>query len=463
MKISKIIPVLLIGTCACAQMFCCRYKTETTPPIPENITFIGDGPQGVYEQSTDVWSPVTVDAAYNHLGLADCYLPEGQDGYIMADVNDAAEGPDNGSYFLGYNYQNTQDVHDDAAIMVRPVVGSGFQIWVGASYEGIIGSVSDGNKFRIRISRSLSKAFVEKSTDGVSWASVFETSGFDYGNLYPVTEIYGNAAMHNPLQSGHSRSILDGNSGDDATRPVLIVKWGESNSGGRALDADAYSYEIAQRNKLKIFHNYEGVFQRLDIGVNNRIGHAGTGDWGNRHGIELQISNRQEEGTFISTTDTVYMLAVGQGGTTVDNWAYGGNTVYESINPWDTAVQRMDAALALLEAQTGKEPRVFMFYSQGLNDLFNATNTAAQWKTKTLAVIDSIRVHWGVFPIVMTKFFDDYTGYNTVMDEIAAERSQVYVIETEWDSLGDLLHYDYDGMKALGNDFINKLLEHYNF
>lgn len=468
MKISKIIPVLLIGTSLSAQLYCCRYKEQLvapSPPAPSALTFIGDGPKGVYQESAGVWAPVTVDATYNHFGLADSYLAEEVDGSIQSYVDATTAGT--GSYFLGFNFQNSQDTHDDAAIMVRPAIAAGYQVFIGSTYLGLWGTCADGDSIEISIDRNGNQAFILRKPSGGSWATIYTAIGFSYGKLFPICEIYGDAKLKGARQTGLSQSIIHGDSGDDATRPVLLITGLESNGSGMALDGDAFSYEIGQRNKFKILHNYTLEFERLDIGYNNRIGHVGSEAWGARHGIVLQLANRQEEGTFLTTTDTVYCVNISNGGTIVDNWAYGGDNNYPNpgtgINPWDTAVKRINAASSLLIAQTGKQPRLIWYWTQGLNDQYTGVNTPAQWKTKTLATIDSARALWGMFPIVMTEFGGAYTGYNAVIQEITTLRPQVYSIKTLYNTRLDDLHWDYDGNKAVANDFANEVLKHFNF
>lgn len=234
---------------------------------------------------------------------------------------------------------------------------------------------------------------------------------------------------------------------DSGIVPLFIFN-GESNSGGRALNSDATGPELAARSSVRILNNTTLLFEDLDIGTNNLIGHVGLGmDLSTIHGWELGLANDVESGTF--TQSQVFLVKTGQGGSTIAQWADG-------LSYWDTAKARIDAAMAI-------NPSFFpiLFYSQGINDAVGGTSTAT-WKAATAAHWAKIRARYGAdMPIICTKFMTAYSTFSTALDEVVASTANCWSIVTEDLPLQDGAHWNYSGMKSMATRMINKLKENY--
>lgn len=232
--------------------------------------------------------------------------------------------------------------------------------------------------------------------------------------------------------------------------PLIIIS-GESNSGGYALNSQALPAEIAPRSSVQILNNTSLVFEALDIGTNNLIGHSGLSPE-STHGFELMLANRVEAGTFIPAP--CYLVKTGQGGSSINDWGEGSAF-------WTTFQERVDEAIDLLTTLTGSAPTPYLLYSQGINDAIASMPTAT-WKTATLAHFDKIRAKYGEnLPIVMTKFMPSYATYNTAIDELIGQRSDVYAVFTEDATLRDANHWDYEGMKLISGRLQDVLLQNY--
>lgn len=232
----------------------------------------------------------------------------------------------------------------------------------------------------------------------------------------------------------------------------LIIFTGESNSGGYALNSQALSGEIAPRSSIQILNNNTMLFEALDIGTNNIIGHAGLAP-DQTHGWELMLANRVEAGTFIPSP--CYLVKTGQGGSLIEQWAEGAAEGY-----WDIFQDRVDTAITLLTTLTGSAPTPYIFYSQGINNALNS-GTAPAWITNTLAHFDKIRAKYGNVPIVMTKFMSTHPILNAAIDELVPQRSGVYSVFTEDATLRDVNHWDYTGMKLVSSRMQEVLLQNY--
>lgn len=232
----------------------------------------------------------------------------------------------------------------------------------------------------------------------------------------------------------------------------LIIFTGESNSGGYALNTQATSDELLPRAGVQILNNDTLIFEDLDIGTNNLIGHAGLSN-GPTHGWELMLANRVEGTTFIPAP--CYLVKTGQGASTIAQWDEGDGSGY-----WTTFQARVDEAIDLLTTLTGSAPAPYIFYSQGINDSL-ASTAVETWKTKTLAHWDKIRAKYGMVPIVATKFMSYYSTYNTAIDEIVAQRQDTYAVETQDATLRDTNHWDYAGMKLVSSRMQEVFLQNY--
>lgn len=253
------------------------------------------------------------------------------------------------------------------------------------------------------------------------------------------------------------------------TTPLLIIYAGESNSGGLADNSFASSPELASRT-LKIFNNTTlASFDNLNIGAhNNLVGHLGLiYAMNNAHGMELQLANRVDAGDF--TDKTVYLVKTGQGGTTIAMWADEATYSAESstIEPFDTCISRITAAKALILSETGQEPELVIFWSQGINDRGIGTEVTT-WKNATKAVLNAIRAALGAtVPIFTTKFESitgvDMSAFNTAISAYASEMTSVTAVSTSGAETSQVFagagnHWGYTGMKAVSDAMINAYL-----
>lgn len=228
----------------------------------------------------------------------------------------------------------------------------------------------------------------------------------------------------------------------------LFVFWGESNSGGFAQNGLATAPELAARPNTRIFNPTTRTFQSLDVGTNNLIGHAGLSDNAS-HGWELELANQAVSNTKFKG-DSIYIVKCGQGGSTISQWLPSTTPFY-----FDTAISRIKTAFNLLRA-SGKQPQVFILYSQGINDAIANTSTSS-WATSTITLIDNIRKAIGKAPVLITQLIgtdSDIPNYNTtISSSLINKKNGVYYIPTPQSTVGDSLrdvnHWDYLGIKAI--------------
>lgn len=232
-------------------------------------------------------------------------------------------------------------------------------------------------------------------------------------------------------------------------KPILIVLFGESNSGGIAPNASAQSLELAPR-KAKILNNNTLEFEPLDIGTNNLIGHLGLESyWYNSHGMELQIANLYDNNYFNNLYE-IFIVKAGAGGSKVSEWQTGGNY-------YNTFKTRVQTAIDLIFQNDPINVRFML--SLGINDKLAGTSTSV-YKTGLKTLINNIKTDLN-FPKIKMKLmlFDFVTSsavlaYNTQILEVAKE-TYINVFDTQGCSvLGDGNHLDYFGMKLATNKFI---------
>jgi hypothetical protein len=240
--------------------------------------------------------------------------------------------------------------------------------------------------------------------------------------------------------------------------PNLVIFSGESNSGGIGANASATGAELASQPTVQIYNNFTHAVENLLIGTNNLIGHVGLEAYvSNSHGWELELANRMRAGTFAPAP--LYLDKTGQGGSVINDWRVGGG--YGGKDFWQTMQNRIDSTITFIQAQTGKTPRLFLFYSQGINDIISGTDTAT-WRTATEAHFTKIRAKYPSIKIFMTKFNQSgYTSYNTTIDVIASRVSECYAVDPGSATYGGA-HWDYAGLKVVSDALINTLLAHYS-
>lgn len=248
-------------------------------------------------------------------------------------------------------------------------------------------------------------------------------------------------------------------------KPLFIYS-GESNSGGRALNSSATSPELAVRSGLKIFNNSTlNSFDSLQVGVNNLIGHPGLDSAPiptTEHSWELEMANRVEAGTFGSAVE--YIVKTGIGGATIAQIISGGTT-YNSVNGWNQLIARVDAAIPIMTTiNGGTAPRLFMLYSQAINDAIAGT-AVATWKANTKTHFANIRARYGNVVIVMERFESitavNTAPFNTAIQQIATEMTDVLSIDGSGTTLRDSYHQDYAGKKIMAGRLMDALKANY--
>ena len=232
--------------------------------------------------------------------------------------------------------------------------------------------------------------------------------------------------------------------------PLLIVLFGESNSGGIAPNSSATSQELAPRN-LPIMNNSTNQFEPLDIGTNNLIGHIGL-EYAmyNSHGMELEIANKYDANYF--PNNDVFLLKAGAGGSKIDEWESG--DVY-----YQTFLSRCQNAMSLL---FGSNPvNIKFMLSIGINNKGIGTPVAT-YKAGLKSLVQRVRTDLnlvGNFNLSMMRFEFvtnlAISDYNTAISEVATEENVKSFNTTGLTKIADNYHLDYLGMKGATTNFLN--------
>jgi len=224
----------------------------------------------------------------------------------------------------------------------------------------------------------------------------------------------------------------------------LLVFTGESNSGGRGANSDATSGEVAARSSVQIWNNNTSVFENLDVGTNNLLGHTGLESFSSsEHSWELELANIMQ-----SNGQVQYLVKTGQGGSVLTEWNVGGSY-------WNTMVARVDAAIAA----SGISNIVF-WYTHGINDRIAGTTTGT-FKARVEAHITNLRTEYPNCKILMTKHMTNNGNdvYNTVLQDIADADALTDIVEVTGAGVqGDGNHYTYSGVKVIANNLFNKMI-----
>ena len=233
----------------------------------------------------------------------------------------------------------------------------------------------------------------------------------------------------NPLTSTASTNFV----------PLIIFN-GESNSSGLAPNSALTAAQLAVRTAVQILNNTTLVFESLQIGVNNTIGHSGLDS--TTHGWENMLATFVEQGVF-SPFSQVYLVKTGQGGSGVASWNVGG--AYFNL-----FVSRLQAAQSAI-LDSGKTPLPFIWYSLGINDNPATGQPAIDWQNATIAHFKNMRNVVGYCPIIQPQFMSQYSNINGYLSAIQATEKFYFLPSStganvitnssnHWDSLGmDLL------------------------
>jgi hypothetical protein len=239
----------------------------------------------------------------------------------------------------------------------------------------------------------------------------------------------------------------------------FIVISGESNSGGYGENSLVPSGDLGDRPSVKILNNTTfASFDTVHISTigdglsNTHVLHAGTEEWGARHGWELGLADMADNNLI---PNPIKLVKTGQGGTVIADWAEGA-TSYLSVNCWQRFKDRVDAAIAL----TGKT-NFCIFYSQGVNDWGTGVNVDT-WKAATIAHFAKIRARYGNVPIVMTKLMASIpSSFNTRIEAICSEVPNTFFIETsDLPATPNIYHWNYPATITIPERMVEVLNNH---
>jgi hypothetical protein len=220
---------------------------------------------------------------------------------------------------------------------------------------------------------------------------------------------------------------------------LLLVFFGESNSGGFALNSNATALELSRTKFVQIWDNTNNDgFENLDIGTNNLIGHTGLTN-GATHGWELQFANKTRGGAF--KRQRIYLCKTGQGGSKVADWLNGNGY-------WQTFITRTTGAMQQLP-----DASIYVCFSLGINDAIAGTN-AATFYTNLTTLCGNIRTQLGSVDILATGIMRNNSNYEAIDDkitEMAAANSWFKRIDIAGAGLRDSNHWNYEGMKLIAD------------
>lgn len=233
---------------------------------------------------------------------------------------------------------------------------------------------------------------------------------------------------------------------------LLVIFTGESNSGGYAYNAELSGGDLQPFPKTQILNNTSLVFEPLQIGVNNLIGHTGL-TANASHGWEVGLAKRCIQGKLGPTP--VYLLKTGQGGSIISQWNSGGAF-------YTTFLSRLNTAKSILAAANITYKPV-VWYTQSINDAIAGTDIPT-WKAATLAHFTKIRLEVPTAPILFGCNTIDSTNFplwHAAMREVIANTSNCYYINTVLDNNNyrDANHWNAAGMLISGYRLADKTAE----
>lgn len=232
-----------------------------------------------------------------------------------------------------------------------------------------------------------------------------------------------------------------------AQQPVnLIFIQGESNASGQACNSDvSVPAELTARAQAKIWNNSTNVFQTMQIGVNNDINENNPGG---KHSMELALGNAAVAGQLSST---VYIVKAGYPGARIGEWLNGGSVCcghngFGTLIGWSVVTQRMDAAIAALNA-AGVTYQITVWQSIGIND-FNDGLASATFQTRMQQFENDFRSRYGAnIAFIRPDFFSGHP-YNTVFTNMASADPQGVDKAIVTDDLIGTVNRTVDGCQA---------------
>jgi len=229
---------------------------------------------------------------------------------------------------------------------------------------------------------------------------------------------------------------------------TLIIMFGESNSGGTALNSQATALELSARSRVQIWDNVNNdSFDNLQIPVNSLLKHMRLEEYnGTKHGMELQLANYVYNNHF--GTNEIYLVKAGQGGTRARQWVE--NTLYYDYYLWDEWKNRVLGAIAKLRSMRIR-PSIKIMFSLGINDSIDGLD-AETFKNRLKQLITMVDAEIGVVPWYATRIMRTNANYIAIDDalvEVSNEVSNFNVVSITGAGLQDSNHWSYSGFKLI--------------
>lgn len=235
----------------------------------------------------------------------------------------------------------------------------------------------------------------------------------------------------------------------------LFVIAGESNAGGAAPVSGLPPVDLAPASSIRIWNNSTNIFESLQIGTNNLIGHTG---FANNINVGIERGLLKDFSTL--GLNEVYLLKAGHGGSTIAQWSQGNATGYLA-----TLTSRYLLAKQAIEMAGFRVKPIFIWWL-GLNDAGIPTN-AATWKTATQTLFANVRSVLGAAtPIYMYKLMTNAPNaaarisYNTEIDSMALSDSNLYpvTIPANAEQTADGTHYTLHGYVTAWKALVDRII-----
>ena len=251
-----------------------------------------------------------------------------------------------------------------------------------------------------------------------------------------LSSLRGNSSGTPPLPPDPELWVLP----DNSVRVTILT--GQSNSSGEGYNASATTGELDETTQLILWRQYTNAFANLNIGAGNNYPNTTS-----KHGIELQLSNLQE-GNY---DYPLYLLKWGVGGTEILEHLKGG-TVHQQL--YNNFVYRgINHLLGL-----GKRVFVDFIFIQGEADS-DFTDKQSAYSINLDALFTLWRGILGAnLPISLVQIKQRNAG-TTVINDIFDTKisSTVKVIEASALATNDGIHYSYDSLKTIANNYFDRI------
>ncbi len=266
-----------------------------------------------------------------------------------------------------------------------------------------------------------------------------------------------NAGPDQNLPVGTTSTTLSG-SAITASQADLIIFFGESNAAGRAKNNLATAIERLPRTSVRIYNNFNGQIEPLDLDQNNSIDVCGFPD---EHGMEIGLADAVEAGRL---NNPVYLVKSACSGTRIDQWLNG-----TGQPSWNEFTRKVDDMLAKMAAQGVVNPNITLWTSIGLNDALYGT-PADSFSARINRFNAAVRTKYGAgVRIYMTQFhryrpdFGETAPsanghpYNAIIDAIDAADALTGIVETTdagWIPGEEAIHWSYSGFKVIADRMV---------